>query len=364
MKTLEITAKAKQISDLKKQSALMLQRIRAARLSDRFLLGSQTETRLRKSLASVDRLDLLTSTLLCPAVHVAHAEKLGDRFIALWERVKAKSRTDWLKIPNDLRRGTAAPTDVEIANKHLRFFTLIDSVTVVDADAALQAALRMKAELAFAVANVPGTHCLGAIEAEVISLPVMRRVRDLAADAASEKRKLSVCEELAVEFQGTLYQDETHLFLVHFHGLVTSNDERHFESLRQVLLTNSRWSKAPRQIEIKRLSEEFNGKPKTVHQNLKHIANYITKGGNDWEGKAIALRYKIGFSQSEDYIDEFDYAQKHWRRCETLRAEHKLDGIEDALSMTVYEIAQLAIFIDKLMASNRTRTGYLISAGK
>lgn len=356
--TAEIVAK------MKIESVAMMERIKAVRLFDRFILGSQSETRLKKSLAAVGRLDLLTTTLLTPAVHKTHTAKLSKSFLARWEKITAKQQSDWQQIPAALRRGTPAPTDVAIANNCLRFFTLIDSVTVVDAGAALAAAMRMKAQLIQAVEAVKGVHCLGAIEAEVISLPIMRTIRDKDTNAPSEKRKMDVCDVLAAELDGTVYQNETNLFLVHFHGILTAKNQQKFEDLRRTLLSNPRLSKAPRQIEIKKLSEEFNGKAKTVPQNLHHIARYITKGGNDWVGNSIALRYKIGFSRAEDYIDEIIDTQLNWRRCEILRAEHKLDGLEDALSMTVHEIAELAIFIHKLMHSGRNATGYIISAGK
>lgn len=364
MNTPRTKTTAELIADLKAQSAGSLERLRVARQHDRFLLGSQTETRLRKSLASAGRLDLATTTLLTPAVHEAHAAKLTDRYLARWERIRSKQQQDWKKIPAALRRGTPPPSDVAIANDHFRFFTLIDSVTVVSADAALHAAVRLKAELVEAVNAVTGIHCLGAVEAEVVSLTLERAIRDIGTNAPSDKRKLDVCEALATALDDTLYRDETHLMLVHFHGVVTAKKPHQFDSFRAQLLSHARWSKAPRQIEIKKLSEEFNGTPKPVAKNLQHIATYITKGGNDWHSNAIALRYKIGFSHAEDAMDEITYTQINWRRDDLLRAEHKLDGIDDALSLTVSEIAELALFIDKLMHANRTGTGYLVTAGK
>ncbi len=364
MNTPRTKSTAELIADLKAQSAGTLERLRVARMNDRFLLGSQTETRLRKSLASVGRLDLASTTLLTPAVHEAHAEKLKDRYLARWERIRSKKQQDWKQIPAALRRGTPSPSDVAIANDHYCFFTLIDSVTVVSADAALHAAVRLKAELVEAVNAVTGIHCLGAIEAEVISLPIMRAIRDKNTNAPSEKRKLDVCEALATALDDTLYRDETHLMLVHFHGVVTAKKQHQFESFRAHLRSHARWSIAPRQIEIKKLSEQFNGIPKTVAKNLQHIATYITKGGNDWHSNAHALRYKIGFSHAEDAMDEITYTQINWRKDDALRAEHKLDGIDDAMSLTVNEIAELALFIYKLMHTNTTGTGYLVTAGK
>ena len=62
--------------------------------------------------------------------------------------------------------------------------------------------------------------------------------------------------------------------------------------------------------------------------------------------------------------DEATWVAKNWRRSEMLRQEHSEEGIVDLLSMTADEVLQLAVVIDGLMSLNRTRTGYLVSAGK
>ena len=91
------------------------------------------------------------------------------------------------------------------------------------------------------------------------------------------------------------------------------------------------------------------------------IARYITKGGNDWSGGKSYLRYKLAF-ENEYLFNEDAWVNKNHTRNETLKKEKKEDGIEDALSMSVSEIVSLATVIDSMMASNRTRTGYLVSA--
>jgi hypothetical protein len=47
-----------------------------------------------------------------------------------------------------------------------------------------------------------------------------------------------------------------------------------------------------------------------------------------------------------------------------LRQEHSEDGIVDLLSMTAEEVLQLTLVVDGLMGLSRTRSGYLVSAGK
>lgn len=337
--------------------------VKQRRLSSQFLLGSHNKVRLRTALSAVGRLDLAERTLLAPDVHQAHAEKLAGRFVAKWSTVKDKRLVDWASIPAGLRRGTPAPTPQAIASEHVRFLTLIDSVTLVDSASALQAAMRMRDGIKHAVSQCRGIWCLGAIEIEVVSMSKMRGIRAFDVASDSERRKLDVCETLAQDLAGSLYKDESSLMLIHFHGIVMAKGEVQFEELRDRLKLNDRWVKAGRQIELKKLSESFQGKAKTVEKSLEHIATYITKGGNDWYANKAYLRYKIAFENDDSYVtDEESWIAKNWRRHEVLRRENKDEGITDSLSLTGSEIVELAILIDGLMGLNRTRTGYLISA--
>lgn len=352
------------VKALKQKSAHSLALIRNELLKYRFLLNAHNSKKLAKSLAHTDQQHLSDTTLLSPKTHKIHAEKLATRYKTHWAKLKKNALKNWQEIPSDLRHGTPNPSDFQIASQHLRFFTLVDSVSLIDANAALRAAARMKAELVEAIANRSGVWCLGSVEAEIISISMMRKIALKTDGTDSERRKLDVCEKLALELEDTLFADEESLFLVHFHGLLSAKRESDFQKLRSVLNTNPRWSKAGRQIEIKKLSEEFQGKPKSVEKNLEHIATYITKGGNDWYAGKAYLRYKIHFNLPDDQVsDETTWIAKNWRTNEVLRAEHKEDGITDVLSLNVTEIAELANFIDKMMQINKTRTGYLIQAG-
>ena len=42
------------------------------------------------------------------------------------------------------------------------------------------------------------------------------------------------------------------------------------------ILSDKRWKRTSRQVEIKKLSESFAGKPKSVERNLADIATYIS----------------------------------------------------------------------------------------
>ncbi len=329
-----------------------------------FDLGRHNAKRLRSSLASVQRFDLLDSTLLSPTRHTEHSENLAKRFIQKWLRVKTKSIMDWETLPTMLRGGVPKPTDKAIAGNKFRFVTLLDSLTPVDSTLAFQAAIKMKSDLLDAITSVKGIWFLGAIEIEVISMRMMQKISAIDDNTESEKRKLGVCEILASEYKNTLFSGDTSFMLVHIHGVASANNSDKFEILRKTLLSTERWSRAPRQIEIKKLSEEYFGKAKSMERNLTDIARYITKGGNDWYAKKAYLRYKLHFQlDDKNPIDEETYTAKYWRRDADLKVLHKVEGITDQLSMTINEIAQLAIVIDELMGLALDRTGYLVRTG-
>jgi hypothetical protein len=304
-------------------------------------------------------------TLLTPSVHKTHAERLGERYQVQWSKIRDKARADWSKLPRASKVLTVKATDHEIAANHLRFLTLVDSVTAVDANAAISAAIKLKEKLITTGQATRGITCLGAIEVEVVSMALMRELGQLDKPTASEQRKLDVCAKLADGLKGTLYAEDQSLFLIHFHGVVTAKDPKQFEVFNEKLKRVKNWSLAPRQIELKKLSTQFGGKPKSVDQSLRHIATYITKGGNDWMAGKAYLRYKIGFEADDELVnDETSWVAKNWRKNKLLQREHAEEGITDVLSLTVHEIGQLAVVIDQLMGLNSKRTGYLVSFGR
>lgn len=352
------------LKKLRKDSVESMKAISREALKYQFVSGSHNSVKLRRSLALVERLDLVNKTLLSPEVHKIHSKRLADRYINKWNKFKKSKNDSWSKLPLKIRKQIPKPNDREIASSHLRFFTLVDSVTEVNHKSALVAVKKMKGELLKKLKLHRGLWCVGVIECEVISLKMMREIQRVDKNTNSETRKLDVCDVLATDIKNSVYKNDDSLFLIHFHGVLLSTKEDIFDRFGDNLRKTKHWSKAPRQIEIKKLSESFGGKTKTTEQNLKHISNYITKGGNDWCFNKSYLRYKIGFELDDsDVIDETTWILKNWRRNEQLRKEHSEDGIEDVLSMTPQEIVELTFLIDQLMSLNRTRTGYLISTG-
>lgn len=311
-----------------------------------------------------DRLDLVEKTLLWKDVHKEHSQRLGDRYVNKWDKFKKSKLEGWSKLPTEYKKLVKKPSDKELASKHLRFITLVDSVTTIDHISALDQAKRMKEQFLEKLNSNKEMWCLGSIECEVISLRLMNQITKIGKTSESEKRKLAVCEKLSEDIKNTIYKDERSNFLVHFHGILLSKKEEAFDVFAKNLKSNNQWNRAPRQIEIKKLSESFAGKEKTTKRNLRDIANYITKGGNDWCANKAYLRYKVSFELDDgNVVDEMTWVLKNWRRNDQLREEHSEGGIEDILSMTPEEVVELVMLIDKLMSLNRSRTGYLISTG-
>lgn len=353
----------KKIKWLKNDKDLILEKMRLKSLASKHVIGSHNKNRLSKALAAGRRLDLIDRTLLSSKVHKDHSSRLIRRYISRWEKLQAKAITDWKKVKGITN--SKKPTDAEISARHFRFLTVVDSVCPLSSGDAITLVKNLKADLKKIVASCPGVWCLGVVEVEVIDIDLMRKIKVADKTTETESRKLDVCDVLCKNLSKTLFADETALFLIHSHCLVSAHTSAQLESFEEKTRTFKRWTRASRQVEIKKLSESFAGKPKSVERNLSDIANYITKGGNDWFGGKAYLRYKIGFENySEDVTDEAMWEAMNWRRNKLLQQEHKAEGLIDILSLTNQQILELALLIDKMMGLNRTRTGYLVSAGR
>lgn len=340
---------------------------------ERFTKGARNDQKLRRSLANRNLLKLANRTLLNPEVHKAHSQRLGERYVNKWNRWKTSLLKDKKNLPAEFRDRKRIPTDRELASSYIRFFTLIDSVTEVDHHSALKAAQKMKENLQKVLSENEKIWCVGAIEGEVISLKVMR-CNDPDQSESSAQRKLNVCENLAEDLKGTFYQNDTSLFLIHFHGIVMAKSKHTpasvFNDFEKTLKSKKykQWNKSDRQIQLKPLSESWATKTRTTESNLKHIAHYITKGANDLKNGIAYLKYKTVFDNS-DYQSEEEWTSKHAELNKKLDLLSRSDESEEAeevqdwLSLTQNEIAEMVLFVNELMSWNSTRSGYLISTG-
>ena len=244
------------------------------------------------------------------------------------------------------------------ARARFRFLTVLDCLEVPDPDVAIKTIVAFKEALAEVLDSSVGIWMLGAVEVEMVSLEIMRENRKLTTTDSGEMRKLDVCEALLKKLPKKHQKLPSYLF-IHFHGVVSAVNEHRFDQFEQRLKAVKNWAKIPRAIELKRLSTQFKGRKKPMDSNLKDIARYITKGGNDWIGNKAYLRYKLSFD-GRDAADDEAWVQENWRKNEILKQERIEDGLDDALSLNHHEISCLAEVIDRMMQLKRNRIGYLV----
>ena len=317
---------------LEKNNQRIVQEIHRELMNSRFIIQSHNKDKLRKSLSLTNDLHLFDKTLLNPKIHKIHSQSLYERFI---KHKETKSK------------------------KIYKFLTLLHSVEILNEQRILSSVEEMRYLIHKVISESKSIWCLGSIEIEIISLRMMKKIRDEDKFTNSEHRKLDVLEKLSKRLLKKHERESESLALIHFHGIVTSTSEYNLERMNSMLKKISMWNKISRQIELKNLSTSFQGNSKTLNENLKHISTYITKGGNDWYGNKSYLRYKIGFD-NESFDSEESWIKKNWRRNEILKQEQKEEGIEDVLSLNRFEISLLTNVIHQLMCQKKDKKGYLI----
>ncbi len=333
-----------------KASELAAVALRQEYLISGYEIGAWNKVKLRKALAVINDFDLANRTLLTESVHADHAERMTKKFIAKADSFKRSLKAGIKDKDGKIRQ-------------RCRFLTLVHSMEVLDVELTLEVIKKFKETIEAAIHQSKGIWCAGSIEIEVVSLDLMQKVQT--ENGVSEKRKFEVCQLLAKHLSKSEKSQTSH-FLVHFHGVAFASNADRFEKFESTLknfkVNNKRiWAKAPRQIQLKPISEQFAGKKKSLNANLKDIARYITKGGNDWFAGKAYLQYKLAFENTEVQSEDA-WIQKNWRRNEILRQEKIEDGLESILSLNKAEVICLAKTIDSMMELSPKRLGYLVQA--
>lgn len=218
---------------------------------------------------------------------------------------------------------------------HLRFVTILHSVTGLDKDNAVQAASEMESCITGVFCGT-GATCLGAIEFEVVNLAMLRRIGSKKDD---ETRKLDVLERL------TDGQLDTGV-LIHFHGVVDlSNSILQSDKLRAQLLKVTQWQRSNYQVELKAFYST-----RSATKNFDAIAGYLTKGGNE------TLRYNPGFGRDP----EAQLDAQIWRG-KSGRADRGADTVTDERSLTNSEILLLDQIWVRQMDQRQDNRGYLVA---
>lgn len=373
-----------QLRTLKTNSEIEMKRLtEVANRLHRFEVGTKHEERLNTALRLTNKEHLKDKTLISHSLHRQHSRRLGEQLIKRWKKVKGdftRRMSKRIQINEQLKTELKIQSKTkkiissghEIANKHIKFLTLIDGVCVVDAYEAIILAVGMRNEIKETVRATKGISCLGVIEASIVAVKKMNDLASLFPD--KDFYKFTAIDVLAERENLTEYcsKEDASLFLIHFHGVIFAKKEEQFAIFENNLKQNIRWNVASRQIKFSTLSEKYkySGKAKTVEQNLKHIASYMTKGANALEdGHYFNFKYKTEASSDEDWIAKCSGSNKisaEFKR--SLKEEYSVEDdwielikIEDTLSLSAYEIGEQIQLVDYLMDLDDTRTGYLIN---
>jgi hypothetical protein len=283
----------------------------------RYNLGSHKRTRLKKAGVGKSR------SLLHDEIAQKHADKLFDELNA---RAKALGRA---------------------ADQRLRFMTVLQELTdptIEDVEPAIN-------QLETIFKSMLGSLKLwsrGAIELELINLDILERVGKARDD---EQRKMNVLLGLWTkeDFQGLMIAaDKTKSkILVHCHVVVDlgKDFERNEEELRKFCAKEHSWKRSKYQVEIKGLF-----KNRKTARNLKAIAAYVTKGGNE------NLRYNAGFGR--DLAEDLE--AKIWRLFGVGRSARGGETVADERGLTVGEVQQLDALYVWLMNRRKDKRGYLL----
>ena len=301
------------LKELRRNAARDFDRLRA---TVRPNLGSHKRTRLKRAGCGSP------NTLLHNHVAVSHGRMLAD----------------------DYRKHLGSVSRDE-AQDRLRFLTVLHSVTRLDKGSVMRAVTRMETALN-RVFEGSGIWLLGAVEVEIVNIALLRRIK---ATGDNEARKLNVLERLyqATASTGSLSMLDSGV-LVHFHGIVDiCNSTLRESDLRNRINRIAAWKRSPYQVELKRLYKD-----RSVIRNIRDIASYLTKGGND------ELRYNAGFGRDLD--DDLD--AKIWR-AGMGRADRGGETVPDERGLTIGEIAFLDDIWRQLMDRKRNKRGYLVRLG-
>jgi len=282
----------------------------------RYNLGTHKKTRLR--LAGLES----SRSLLHDDVSAKHAEKLSKEL---------------------LRRAKSIGSS---ADNRLRFLTILHSTEDLSASSVRSAVQSMRRKYNKAL-NKLRLWSRGAIELEIVSLSILRKLSGIRND---EARKLNVLENLIPlrKLQGSLVpssSDDTRV-LVHLHCVVDlgKNFEGNEVKLRKLFARVGDWQRSPYQIELKRLFRKV-----STSKNLKAIAAYVTKGGNEH------LRYNAGFGR--DLAEDLE--AKIWR-AGLGRSDKGGETVEDERGLSLGEVRSLDRLYSWLMNQRSGRRGYIL----
>lgn len=300
---------------LKQSKANNLQRLRHS-------LGFKSGSHKRKRLVLAVGGKLAKRTILNSSTHIQHQDKLFIRFKKAWNGLNEQQ-----------------------ARERLRFVTILHTVCAVQTEAILRAVEEMEAQLRSTLSQeIEQIGILGVSEVEIVNLGLYGKE-----DAEDEARKGQVLRQMAqrtgMKGAGTVYTEmtgEEHLALVHFHGIIDLGPQAAITEKNLQDALRKTW-KGPWCVELKRMFTN-----QLVVKNLRKIAGYVTKGGND------TLRFRKQFGTETPEALELAMAKEGYAES---------GEYDDHQGLSVGEVSVLVKVYDALMDRNSTREGYLFLGG-
>lgn len=333
---------------LKQNRDKSFSRVKDELLNNRLLPNEHNKSLLRKVLKLAEREDLIDQTLLSNEIWNKHQKMMISRFNKMILRIDKQFKKNASRIINDKNlRTVKLNQDRKLSiSSRIRFMTLLHEVVPVDQEEILTSIERLERQIREAfVGQLPSVRIVGAIELEFLNLELLKKASFEHEGKHTGERKRDTLESMLMP----IYAHLDHAVLVHLHAVVDLGTSRDAEDVKRRVEQRVRsfpgWSQS-HQLQIKALSESFNGRAKTLEQNLADIAAYITKGTNMLIAGKRYYRYKVSFDQNDLGLNQDMY--------------FAAEGSEDVRNMQFKSIAICAELLDKIMAKRRARDGYAI----
>jgi hypothetical protein len=273
---------------------------------------SPHEKRILDALKDHGNERLYDSTLLNRKVHTRHAKALYQRACRLFG-ISATIKQPHLNFISKF--GYCEQYDHLEHRKTLRWITVIHSVEATK-EAALRKCLELKAMLKHELGIFKGLRMIGSIEVEMFPLKLALALRQHLMEESqkiknpvfafaeaegsygdnaeqNQFRKLDNCIALAKLSMVDLENTQSSVFLVHFHGLIAPVDGHQLMEVRSTIQGVAKWSKAPRQIMIRKMHSPNEKSRKLLTDEIRECCKYATKMGKRQHGRYSYLKYNI-----------------------------------------------------------------------
>ena len=354
----------------------------------RFISGTPHEERVKSSLVLGGNSKLYANSTLLEKNQAKNALTTNalfqKKFKNLVRNEKAIS-SKFRKIKTE--KYNFYPTDDHsVADKRMRFLTIVHSVSALNKDAAMIDVQELIKEFNKCLKKSSGISCYAVVEVEVISFRNMKAAKEYELRESSkveyifdkykekEQRKLINYEILGAHLGDEVLNGEQGQLCIHLHGLIVGKNRTKLDDFLKILKSNKNWKSGSRRIQMEKFSRQCRGKDKPVSLSLQHISRYIFKGGCILNEGKPHLHYKIScgndilttyeeYFNIEPLFDEF-YECNEFNEFDSIDfAYSKNKYAIDFLSLSNLEINVLNEVNDAMVNLNDGKTGHIIKIG-